>query len=518
MKKIESVIEYCRNRIRRRMYLNVHPDITVKIRNFEGPDRGGHYKIQPSEWNVIEPSEFWCEAGAFNGVKGMLKEGYPQLHKDTDRNVPFSAYLIEPIVCIGSSAIKISGGFNWVIIGVLKNGEKYCAVLDVEVRPLLRRCGLMTLMKHAEFELARREQCDFIQTWHMSDNPDFNAAIVPSLKRGFILYHGPSGNGEDYEDIGQIHLRHYFDRRKRRNVRVMFKDGKEFMSPAENSAIVFYLESCPDIYTGKTIRKIQEYGKGDTKIRRRKEIISTEKIKSESDMQRIFLGEGTVGFEYTRQRNTHRVGDSLTLYPAIELDHFVKSDRDVPYMKHVIYNIYEFCFKPEAEFFFKYADGIVQHEFIISLLPGFRARYSEYPAARKRTGGLKVGQWYEGCGRLSICDHRYSAYYKTPSYINDITTTGKLVSILKDAIMMDFSTKYSHLVKQFRYGKEVYGPEDALEWFGYYRDLKEFKKNVATYIKNPVEYESTDLPEPVGYSPNLIFQIEIKGGSLLRKS
>ena len=51
--------------------------------------------------------------------------------------------------------------------------------------------------------------------------------------------------------------------------------------------------------------------------------------------------------------------------------------------------------------------------------------------------------------------------------------------------------------------------EDALEWFGYYRDFKKFKKNVISYTTDRVEYESTDSFALYGYSPKLIFCIEI---------
>ena len=60
--------------------------------------------------------------------------------------------------------MKVTGGINWLVMGVLKNKEKYCAVLDMEVRPLFRKCGLANLMKHTELELAKREKCDFIHT------------------------------------------------------------------------------------------------------------------------------------------------------------------------------------------------------------------------------------------------------------------------------------------------------------------------------------------------------------------
>lgn len=430
MKKTEAIREYCGDRIRRRMHLNILPDIAVTIRNFEGPDGGGHYKIQPNQWNIIEPSEFWREEGYFNRIKAALKEEYFQLYQDTDRKVPFTAFLIEPIVMFGSSAMKISGGFNWVIMGVLKTGEKYCAILDVEVRPLLRRCGLMTLMKHVEIKLAKREKCDFIHTWHASDNPDFNAAIVPGLKRGFILYHGASEDGEGYEDRGCVHLRYYLDRIKRRHVRVEFKDGKEFMSPEENSAIIHYLESCPDKYPGRTIRRIGEYGQANTKVKRKRETLTTENALGEAGKQRIYIGEGSIGFEYTRQRNTYRVGESLSFCPCILIDHYEASDQEAPYMNHVVYNIYEFTFKPIAMINFEHPDGTAGQHYVLEISPGLRLLHTTREINQRHY--LTVDIWYKGYGRLSIYDHRDSVYSKSPAHMKDILTKGNLVGISED--------------------------------------------------------------------------------------
>jgi hypothetical protein len=489
------------------MYLKVQPDITVKIRNIEGPDGKGHYKIEQNHWNILEPSEFWRGEGYFNRMIRALEKEYSQLCRDTDRNVPFTAYLIEPIVMFGSSAMTISGGFNWVIMGALKNGEKYCAILDVEVRPLLRKCGLMSLMKHVEIKLAKREKCDFIHTWHASDNPDFNAAIVPGLKRGFILYRGASKDGEEYEDRGCVHLRYYLDPTKRRHVRVKFNDGKEFMSPEENSAIIHYLESRPDKYPGRTIRRIGEYGQANATVKRKRKKLTTENALGEAGKQRVYIAEGAVGFEYTRQRNTCRVGDILSFCPCILIDHYVKSDRDVSCMNHVINNIYEFNFKPVSMVNFEHPDGTTRQHYVLEMSPGLRLFYTTREI--KQNLCLEVEVWYKGYGRLSICDHRDSAYNKSPAHMKDMLTEGKLVGISEDLLQRDFSTKFSNEVERFRYGKDVSCDEDALEWYGYYRDLNEFKTNASTYLKNPVEFESTDSPDAVGYSPNLIFCVEI---------
>lgn len=507
MNKTETMIEYCRNRIQTQMYLKVPPEITVKIRNIEGPDNKGHYKIEQNQWNIMEPSEFWRGEGYFNRMTRALEEEYPQLYKDTDRKIPFSAYLIEPIVSFGSSAMKITGGFNWVIMGALKTGEKYCAILDVEVRPLLRRCGLMTLMKQAELELAKREKCDFIHTWHASDNPDFNAAIVPGLKRGFILYRGANGDGEEYEDRGCVHLRYYRDRKKRRHVRVEFNDGKEFMSPEENSAIIHHLESCPDKYPGRTIRRIGEYGQANTKVKRKRKKLTTENAPGEAGTQRIYIAEGSAGFEYTRQRNTYQVGESLSFCPCMLIDHYETSDEDVPYMNHVINNIYEFRFKPVAVVPVQEPDGAKRQDHVVEIFPGLRLLHGSLTENQRHC--LKIDQWYKGYGRLSIRDHRDSLDYKATKHVKELVTKGHLVGITEDLLQRDFSTKYSHQVNQFRYGKDSFCDEDALEWFGYYRDIDEFRKNVYSYLENPVELESTDSPEAFGHRRNLIFCIDV---------
>ncbi len=143
-------------------------------------------------------------------------------------------------------------------MGTLKSAEKFTAILDVEVRPMVRSCGLMTLMNHEEIKLAGGEGCDFIQTWHLCDNPTFLPAVIPELKAGFIFYHGSSRDGEVYENKGYIHLRHYFKKAKEHNIRVYFKDGMKFQSPVNNLQIIDYLkrfDNCP----GREITEIEEY-------------------------------------------------------------------------------------------------------------------------------------------------------------------------------------------------------------------------------------------------------------------
>jgi hypothetical protein len=506
MMRNSNVIEYCQNRIRRRLHLGILPEILIKIRNFAGPDSYGHYKIQPNDWNIIEPAELWCKTGYFKKVIGEFAREYHQLSRDTNWRIPLTSFLIEPIISLGSSSMQISGGFNWLVMGVLKSKEKYCAVLDVEVRPLFCKCGLANLLKHAELELARQQSCDFIQTWHWAGNQHFNAAIAPGLKSGFTLYRGNSHDGEVYEDRGYIHLRYYFDKTKKRSVEVKTKDGKTFKSPDDNFAIMDYLEAFPHQYPGRMIQSIEEYSKAKpmTRIKTSKRIAKNDK--GGPDRQRIFIAQGAAGFEHTRQRNTYRIGNNISFYPILQIDHFKKSGQTKPCLKHVIYNIYEFCFKVEAVQRTKDTEGMMRNDYILELPPNIKVCCHDW----KKENNFIVDQWYVGYGRLAIGDHRASTFAKPPSHVQDIAIAGKLIGISDDLLQRDFFTKYAHQVKRFRYGKDVYGDEDALEWFGYYRDFEKFKTNVSSYKMNPVEYESTDSHEPgQGYSPKLIFCIEI---------
>lgn len=259
----ESIMQHCSERLRRRLDLNTLPGLSLQIRQFAGPDRAGRYSLQDHGGQVTEPAEEWCDGGFFQKVKGRFRDEYPQLYKDTDWQYPLSPLLIEPIISFGDPVMRISTGINWLVIGVLKNAEKYCAVLDVEVRPLFRQCGLAGLMKQMEIELAFERSCDFIQTWHWHLNPDFNAAIIPGLRSGFVLFRGFPGDGEYYEDSGHIHLRYYFAQAQNRRSRVWFKNGSIFTSPDDNEAIVRHLTGHGK-YAGAAIKRIDRLDQNES--------------------------------------------------------------------------------------------------------------------------------------------------------------------------------------------------------------------------------------------------------------
>jgi hypothetical protein len=93
--------------------------------------------------------------------------------------------------------------------------------------------------------------------------------------------------------------------------------------------------------------------------------------------------------------------------------------------------------------------------------------------------------------------------------MKDLVKMGKLIGISEDLIQKDFSAKYVRNVRRFRYGKKSYCDEDALEWFGYYGNLDEFKINVSSYMGHTMGCESTDSQKLISHDHNFIFSMEI---------
>ena len=187
-----------------------------------------------------------------------LHQSYCQLDRDRVKDGKARSFIIEVRIEFKEN-LTIAGGYEWAFLGRLNNKDKFLAVLKLKVRRIFRGCGLSSLIKFKELDLARKNTCDFIQTYHAADNPYFLSAITPSLNQGFVLYHGRPTGIEAYEEEGYIHLRKYLKRKTRSNVKVTFKDGTTFKTNRENHLILEYLKAIKGL-PGKQILKIEEYG------------------------------------------------------------------------------------------------------------------------------------------------------------------------------------------------------------------------------------------------------------------
>jgi hypothetical protein len=205
---------------------------------------------------VVEPPEDFED---FSDPVGEFRTTYPQLFFDSDKNCPFEMHLLDIRLRLGQ--VTVSAGFSWPVVGMLVRGggKKFCAVNSLFIRELFRGCGISSLLKLAEIDLAESQQCNFIQTWHESDNPYFVSAIVPSLKTGFVLFHGTSNGGEVYEDNGRVHLRKYLDGKHRFSKVSLENGGKEteLISPDQNESIICHFAGLAGSkHPGKSISSI----------------------------------------------------------------------------------------------------------------------------------------------------------------------------------------------------------------------------------------------------------------------
>jgi hypothetical protein len=245
----------CEKKLKQRLGLLNPPKVFLVNRKFHPLENGWKYALNRTR-SVVEPPEYYEDK--FKDPVNEFRATYSQLFFDSDRNSPFEMSLIE--VRVRLAEVTVSAGFNWLAMGkLLRGGGKFCAVSSLFVREMFRDCGISTLLKLAEIDLALSRQCSFIQTWHEANNPHFVSAIVPSLKSGFILFHGTSNGGEVYEDEGSVHLRKFFDGRGRYS-KVCIRNGNdtcELISPDQNGLIIDHLVGLSKLrHPGKLIKTI----------------------------------------------------------------------------------------------------------------------------------------------------------------------------------------------------------------------------------------------------------------------
>ena len=168
--------DVCAKRIQERLDLAHPPKIMLLQRKVEGVEPGGrHFRLAPEEAEV-EPliEDYEVEANdkgeyVYNPA-ALLKDEYPGLHFHSKKS--YAVFFYEVMVKIGD--MNISAGFNHLIVGTLKNGSRFMAVLSVFVREMFRGCGLYSFLKKVEMHKAKDQSCAFVQTWHASDNTRFS--------------------------------------------------------------------------------------------------------------------------------------------------------------------------------------------------------------------------------------------------------------------------------------------------------------------------------------------------------
>lgn len=120
----------------------------------------------------------------------------------------------------------------------------------------------------------------------------------------------------------------------------------------------------------------------------------------------LSFDEGILGFKISKKGGEYSIGDHFLFYPCIDIYQYSVSDTSERFLKHILYDLYEFTFIAidkyqhdyEGEEFDQYKD---RYHYLIEILPGFNVFHFNW--LKKTDEYLKINTLYHGFGRLSTC-------------------------------------------------------------------------------------------------------------------
>jgi hypothetical protein len=245
-----------KQKIQAKLALNYLPEIIITRRQLtDYYDREG-LRCFESEGKLIGiPPGYYS---GFTDYSELFKDEYIQLFYAMNHTEPHRVYFIRLEISDGKTVKP--AGYQWVFMGTLRSRERFCATLYFMVSREFSDCGLSNILKLDEISFAKSERCDFIQTYHDKDNPDFYAAIIPELTYGFMACPGIQ-HKEELEGWNQgefVHLRKYFNPATIEDSVVIFKDGASLKSPSQNQDIIRHLLRFRDLkFPGEAIAGVE---------------------------------------------------------------------------------------------------------------------------------------------------------------------------------------------------------------------------------------------------------------------
>lgn len=198
-----------------------------------------------------------------------------------------------------------------------------------------------------------------------------------------------------------------------------------------------------------------------------------------------------------------RMGDVIQFYPQIKIDYYASSVLEEPCLRHVIYDIYEFRFRPIA----RYSHSLHKncYHYIIEIFSDFKLFCFNW--IKPYNSYLKLGQWYKGHGQLRNCGNAAEENENiSPLIMNSIYRTGKLTGMYENLLLRDYSNNMEPMAKPLKYSKSSYCYEDVLKGYGYSQNLDEFNKNISQYKERSVIFNSTN---EVPNDATVIFFVDI---------
>jgi len=219
-----------------------------------------------------------------------------------------------------------------------------------------------------------------------------------------------------------------------------------------------------------------------------------------SQLPTLWFNQGNLGFKTLKEGQELRVGDQVLLYPCISIDKYSVSDTKKRFLKHIIYDLYEFSFIPIAKYqtndhppgYYKFKD--INH-YLIELLPGFNVFHFNWKNDYKQY--LKIGTLYKGYGRLSNCDN--PAIYNPnidAKAMKNIRCKGTILKMVPNLLMKEYRKYFSDddqkkIRKYINDRNNTISYDDALSNAGYPENELKFNVNFSRFKDKTPSLQST---------------------------
>jgi len=205
-------------------------------------------------------------------------------------------------------------------------------------------------------------------------------------------------------------------------------------------------------------------------------------INNNSFHGRLCMSEGMLGFIRLKNDKELKVRDIISFNLSIYFDRYAETDRHVPLLKHIIYDLYEIRFRPIQRY---YND---QHKncyyYLVEIFPNLLLFHFNW--LKQYEQHLQVGKWYEGFGNLSNCgDPSEENSFVKAADINKIKHTCRLEQILVNQIYQKCFEEWN---RQTSEGPDYQG---FLNRSGYPDKINEFWQYIDKQQRTTRKIEST---------------------------
>jgi len=216
-------------------------------------------------------------------------------------------------------------------------------------------------------------------------------------------------------------------------------------------------------------------------------------VKSLSHLGGLPFNEGMLGFEIHMKGGEYRIGDDLLFYPSIYIYKYSASDTNERFLKHILYDLYEFTFMAIDKYGHECADAEEYerkkdiYHYLIEIMPGFNVFHFNW--LKKADEYLKIGTLYRGFGLLSNCgDPSIENPKVDPEAIRRIRCQGVLDKLQINGLWRDCDEYISPREKE---ALIAWSYEDVLRNIGYPEDMSKFRAIIPRYQVDDSSLEST---------------------------